>query len=417
MLGHYKVKNPNHDKVLTARATLFHHFGQLALKIGTKLDQESNKLKLLGKDFSKLSRADHAQKLCVKGLDEIEKKYRHSLLEADQYPDGDIPKAVYTPEEQETPTTSANNATPIPKEQVVTVCGLVSDADGSGFDSHVSITEDIIMNRLGIETLPMKVLLNSLNWLPIEEFAEPMDDANGEENPILKHENGEENLPFPDHKKEHENGEEDVLFPDHHAAEAADVQDDPAGDVKDEPAADAKDVEPAPKRQKLDAKVNLYVAELIELRQSQLDQFPSGWLASIEYGGKTYEIDSDVLEEGFRAKDTTPKTPLEQKPGFDWNVLYQGMGEHIARTSLDHAFMLSYSAVNNLKIEFDPKSAKTLRVRAMVDFKPGKLVITPWVANSSVHKTLLASDDPSIKKNIASYLKATRQLAVSHIYG
>ena len=120
---------------------------------------------------------------------------------------------------------------------------------------------------------------------------------------------------------------------------AADVKDEPAADVKDEPAADVKDVEPAPKRQKLDAEVNLYVAELIELRQSQSDQFPSGWLASIEYGGKTYEIDSDVLEEGFRAKDTTPKTPLEQKPGFDWNVLYQGMGEHIARTSLDYVHL------------------------------------------------------------------------------
>ena len=221
IVQHYRVKKQSNKKVLTARAQFLHHFGKLILKISMTLEQESAKSVKEEKSFSASERIGHVEKFTDIGVVEIEKKYRKNLLEAGQYPDDDMPEILYESKSEEpettTTTTKSHEETPTKGEaQVVSVCGLISDADGSGFDSRVSITKEIIMKRLGIETLPMKVLLNTLSWQTVANLAavdqvapEPMEAENEEEVPLWEDENGEE-VPL----WEDENGEEVPLLED-----------------------------------------------------------------------------------------------------------------------------------------------------------------------------------------------------------
>ena len=143
---------------------MFSHFGKLALKIGLALGQEVVKAKAQSKDLTADRRSAIANEGLYSATVEIEAKYRAQLVSADQYPDGDIPKILHEPKKDETATSSAKEAIPVAK--AIPVAGLIDDADGSGFEARVSITEEIIMKRLGSQTLPTEVWLSTLKWLP-----------------------------------------------------------------------------------------------------------------------------------------------------------------------------------------------------------------------------------------------------------
>ena len=79
---------------------------------------------------------------------------------------------------------------------------------------------------------------------------------------------------------------------------------------------DGETIEPQAKRMK---PTPLDQAQLMELSKCTVPEFPSGWMARIEYGNASYNLDSDILRPVPVPKDDKAKDDnFVALPAFNW---------------------------------------------------------------------------------------------------
>lgn len=100
---------------------------------------------------------------------------------------------------------------------------------------------------------------------------------------------------------------------------------------------DGETIEPQAKRMK---PTPLDQAQLMELSKCTVPEFPSGWMARIEYGNASYNLDSDILRPVPVPKDDKAKDDkFVALPAFNWDNIPTVSTRHLALQSLDQAFV------------------------------------------------------------------------------
>ena len=96
LISHYKVADPQQDKVMSARVHMFSNIGKLALKVASALEQANVKAMSLSKNtISPEKRREIASMALKNQFHEVEAKYRSSLVIAAGCSDLDMPELVY----------------------------------------------------------------------------------------------------------------------------------------------------------------------------------------------------------------------------------------------------------------------------------------------------------------------------------
>ena len=158
ILRHYKVINPDMDKVMTARSQLFSNIGKLALKVGTALEQASVKAATFKRLLNQHERSRILQDATKGQLADIESKYRIALTGA-LGDDDAMPQRLYAVGSSSSTSETTESQGPI------AVAGLITRAD----EDVVELTESIVKKRLQISNLPAAVVLANLEFLKAED--------------------------------------------------------------------------------------------------------------------------------------------------------------------------------------------------------------------------------------------------------
>ena len=131
-----------------------------------------------------------------------------------------------------------------------------------------------------------------------------------------------------------------------------------------------------------DRRKQLHTARLLRLELKGA----SGVVATIEYGGTEYEVDSDLL---LKCESDEPAVPpvVEQKqdlPEVSWDSMAVDLSRNVALWALGQAFVQTFEAVGGVAIEqIGPLDAAPFKVRARATqgFAPGELVLVPHLGS------------------------------------
>ena len=167
ILGHYPVTNPEKDRIMTARGTLFANIGKLSLKIGAALDQASMKAQAMNKTLIQSERADVSSKVMKGQLAEIEEKYRADLMIAMGVTDADFATKIFVKSKDEA-TISTDSK---PSGQPVAVANLISKSGEGMLSEEVTLTRTIVLRRLGLQGVPAPVGLTNLGFIANEDWS------------------------------------------------------------------------------------------------------------------------------------------------------------------------------------------------------------------------------------------------------
>ena len=96
LISHYKVADPQQDKVMSARVHMFSNIGKLALKVASALEQANVKaMSGSRKAITPEKRREIAGVTLKNQFHEVEVKYRSSLVLAARCSDLDMPELAY----------------------------------------------------------------------------------------------------------------------------------------------------------------------------------------------------------------------------------------------------------------------------------------------------------------------------------
>ena len=374
ILRKYAIKNPSLDKVMAARTQLFSNVGKLALKIGAALERAVAVAAALHKQCTSEQRTAAVEATMKGQVSEIEHKYRAALVDAGTYLEPALPPAAFPREARATGGSPGHphhaDRPAVESMPCVAVPSLAAVGDGREFEEVVGITEHQVRQRLRIETLPQKVGLRDLTFLK-EKIEEAQSSQVTEIEPPLGLIGGEG-------EGEDKPGEGD--------------------EPVDKPGeGDDAAHKPAPSSDKSGG-ADLYTAELRSLHEEPT--YESGWRGCIMYGGREYNVDSDVLVPSKKVPAEAPAPKVLDLPAFKWERMARGSIYHLADTALDHAYTMTYDAVQGVVVNLIGDASEMpckLRVQALKDFKIGDLLLTPY-CSMELPAPLVSAREPRMAK-------------------
>ena len=98
IVQNYPVTNPEKDKVMFARTSLFSGFGRLVIKVGQALEVEVSKAKIRERKVTSQEKESIVTSVVKGELAEIEAKYRKNLVEAKSFDTKSLPAALNSKE-------------------------------------------------------------------------------------------------------------------------------------------------------------------------------------------------------------------------------------------------------------------------------------------------------------------------------
>ena len=149
---------------------------------------------------------------------------------------------------------------------------------------------------------------------------------------------------------------------------------------------------------------DLYQATLTKLEVVGRRYFPSGVKATIFYGGREYEVDSDLLQPEVEKAPPPVVVPAEVTilPPFEWDNMVVATTRRVASFALDEAFIMAFNSTKGIEIEKVGEKEKDfpciLRARATRPFNVGECVLVPFCTQDFDGALANAKEIGTIKK-------------------
>lgn len=129
---------------------------------------------------------------------------------------------------------------------------------------------------------------------------------------------------------------------------------------------------------------DLFSAVLHQLVAS--DKVPSHWMATIEYGNGTYNVDSDILQPAIQDTPEPEQAKYSATGEFASIAIFENLTKDVFVTAVDQVSCQCVDSLKGVQIEKEvmentdaqDTARGELRVVALQDFKPFELVLTPF---------------------------------------